>query len=80
MKCILEVMKRDGRKVPFDQDKIVTAIKKAFKATETNIEDNAISTMLIDVNQTLMERDQKTSTVENIQDVVEETLQKHGLL
>lgn len=78
MECILEVMKRDGRKVPFDQEKIVTAIKKAFKATETSIEENAISSMLIDVNQTLLERDQMTSTVENIQDVVEETLQKHG--
>lgn len=78
MECILEVMKRDGRKVPFDQEKIVTAIKKAFKATETSIEENAISSMLVDVNQTLLERDQMTSTVENIQDVVEETLQKHG--
>lgn len=78
MECIMEVMKRDGRKVPFDQEKIVTAIKKAFKATETSIEENAISDMLIDVNQTLLERDQMTSTVENIQDVVEETLQKHG--
>ncbi|MGB4589103.1 MAG: anaerobic ribonucleoside triphosphate reductase [Clostridiaceae bacterium] len=78
MECIMEVMKRDGRKVPFDQEKIVTAIKKAFKATETTIGENAISDMLMDVNQTLMERDQNASTVENIQDVVEETLQKHG--
>ena len=78
MECIMEVMKRDGRKVAFDQEKIATAIKKAFKATDTIIEESAIEDMLVDVNQTLLERGNNASTVENIQDVVEETLQKHG--
>ena len=35
-----QIIKRDGKKVDFDINKIANAMKKAFEATETEYTDN----------------------------------------
>lgn len=76
----MKVIKRDGRIVDFDKNRIIEAIWKAFKAT--NLEDRALAVKLGDeVVKLLDERfgPEYTPHVEQIQDVVEETLVRHGL-
>lgn len=84
------VIKRDGTQVPFDKQKIINAINKAFievdnKLYETDtakdIADEIYSYCFIknkNLNHTpgLEELFQKTITVEEIQDMVEEYLMR----
>lgn len=76
----LKVIKRDGRIVDFDKNRIVEAIWKAFKAT--GLEDRALAEKLGD--EVVKVLDDKfgleyTPHVEQIQNAVEETLVRHGL-
>ncbi|MEM3546074.1 MAG: adenosylcobalamin-dependent ribonucleoside-diphosphate reductase [Candidatus Bathyarchaeia archaeon] len=76
----LKVIKRDGRIVDFDKNRIIEAIWKAFKATGLN--DRVLAVKL--GNEVVSILDEKfgfehTPHVEQIQDIVEETLVKHGL-
>jgi ribonucleoside-diphosphate reductase alpha chain len=76
----LKVIKRDGRIVDFERNRIIEAIWKAFKAT--GLEDRVLAEKLGDEVVNLL--DEKfglgyTPHVEQIQDAVEETLVKHGL-
>jgi len=76
----LKVIKRDGRVVDFDKNRIIEAIWKAFKAT--GLEDRALAEKLGDEVVNLIDERfglEYTPHVEQIQDAVEETLVKHGL-
>ncbi len=80
------IKKRDGRRVPFDTEKIKTAVKKAFLAN--NINDELIFEKLTqDVVRIVDEKYYKEDlggdseiipSVENIQDIVEIVLIQHG--
>ncbi len=75
---IQEIQKRDGRIVKFEAGKIANAIHKAFMAV--NREDGEEAKKLSDqVVVTLEERfEGKIPHVENVQDIVEETLIRNG--
>ncbi|MGB9659630.1 MAG: vitamin B12-dependent ribonucleotide reductase [Nitrososphaerales archaeon] len=75
---IREIQKRDGRIVKFEAGKIANAIHKAFMAV--NREDEEEAKKLSDqVVATLEERfEGKIPHVENVQDIVEETLIRNG--
>lgn len=76
----LKVIKRDGRIVDFDKNRIIEAIWKAFKAT--GLEDRTLAEKLGDeVVKVLDEKfgSECTPHVEQIQDAVEKTLVEHGL-
>jgi len=72
------VKKRDGRIVEFDQNKIAQAIFKAFQAQGK--EDKTLARNLSDKVVVLLNRrfKEKTPGVEQLQDVVIETLAKEG--
>lgn len=68
----MNVIKRDGRKVEFDKQRIITAICKAFKQLE---KDGNIATLVATKIAEEIENKQKSVlTVEEIQDIVEHKL------
>lgn len=75
-----QVIKRDGRKVSYDVERIITAIVKAFKETRKDFIENRIqyekdiNHIVFYVEENLKKK--KIYTVEEIQDVVERTLMK----
>lgn len=76
---IERIMKREGTVVPYDRDRIATAIFKAAAAVGGT--DRAMAERLaLDVEQVLLANYQggATPTVEDVQDVVEATLIKQG--
>lgn len=69
-----KVIKRDGRVVEFDSEKIMGAIAKALKATHKEAEKTAqalTEKVLVQIEQKFPKR---IPTVENIQDIVEQVL------
>ena len=75
----LTVVKRSGQRVEFNSTKIVVAIKKAFDSTGEQNEDKVFKTfekVLIYINENYKER--KTINVEDIQDIIEDTLKENG--
>lgn len=78
MRKIMYCEKRDGQRVLFEKVRIVNAVYKAFEASK---EGNKIIAQKI--TETIMEnvlrihRD-KTPTIEDIQDLVEDTLISHN--
>ncbi len=76
---IIEIKKRNGDIVPFDRQKIFTAMKKAFAAENVSIDDITIEQM---TDRVIAKIDQNPSsdrsTVEQVQDFVEETLMERG--
>ena len=78
---IEKIKKRDGRIVPFDQSKITEAIRKAFEATGQKDGKRAkeISDKVVRKLEEIQAKDpEKIIAVEEIQDVVEETLVEEG--
>ena len=76
-----EVTKRNGTKVPFDSEKIVVAMRKAFAAENTPSDDLTLRQMADRVVAKLQARYEgktETPTVEHVQDYVEETLMERG--
>ncbi|MEM4714318.1 MAG: adenosylcobalamin-dependent ribonucleoside-diphosphate reductase [Candidatus Nanoarchaeia archaeon] len=75
---ILQVQKRDGSFEKFKPEKITNAISKAFSAIKTK--DGIISKKI--ANEVVKKLEEKFAGkiphVENIQDIVEETLMQHG--
>jgi ribonucleoside-triphosphate reductase len=71
------VKKRDGRTVPFDKDKIFSALEKAFTATNEGKKRSPreVSEFVL---MRLREDEVEVPTVEQIQDLVEETLMRNG--
>ena len=70
----MEIIKRDGRVVEFDNSKIVNAIMKAFKEVHKNTttEDKIIAVTIADeIENKIKNNEIKEVTVESIQDIVE---------
>lgn len=76
-----QVIKRDGRKVSYDVDCIITAIFKAFKETRKDLIQNRFKyekdiRHIVYYVEEALEKKGNVYTVEEIQDVVERTLMK----
>lgn len=72
-KMIKKIQKRDGRVVPFNQEKISMAITKALLATGQNLDDlDQLTSDVIDMASAQFGK--KAPTVEDIQDIVEKVL------
>ncbi|MCQ2751591.1 MAG: anaerobic ribonucleoside triphosphate reductase [Coriobacteriales bacterium] len=76
---VKEIVKRDGRKVEFDAQKIVNAIDKAFIASGA-MQDESVSKQIADQVVEKIENGaiEGIPTVESIQDLVEDTLIENG--
>ena len=75
---ITKIIKRDGRIVDFDKDKIVNAIFKAAQSVggeNKEIAENMANLVVLNLEK---ENTNKIPTVENIQDVVEKVLMENG--
>lgn len=74
-----QVVKRDGKIVEFDINKIAAAIKKAFDATGTDYNDSVIDFLALKVSADFLPKikDGKVA-VEDIQDSVEAVLSRGG--
>ncbi|MBQ9448606.1 MAG: hypothetical protein IJU60_01880 [Acholeplasmatales bacterium] len=72
----LVIVKRSGQRVSFNKAKIAIAIKKAFDSTYDNYDINSINKIYSDVLNFIEEnyKDRKTINVEDIQDIIENTL------
>ena len=79
---ITQITKRNGMTVPFDPSKIVIAMKKASAAVQTTIDDPILEQMVGRVIANLgVVCEGKTvgcPTVEQVQDIVEDTLMERG--
>ena len=71
-----EIIKRDGRKVPFDKSKIVTAILKAFKEVDGSASDYALEKAMNIANYIEAIAESRELSIEEIQDFVETGLMK----
>ena len=74
-----QVVKRDGKFVDFDINKIAAAIKKAFEATNTDYNDSVIDFLALKVSADFLPKikDGKVA-VEDVQDSVEAVLSRGG--
>lgn len=72
----MKVIKRDGRAVDYDREKIVIAIEKANK--EVRNANKATEEEIKEIIHYIEELDKKRMLVEDIQDVIEEKLMEHG--
>lgn len=68
----MRIQKRDGRIVPYEEDKIVEAIRKANHEVEEN--DRADDTLVKEILQAVETEDKELQTVEHVQDVIERHL------
>ena len=68
------VIKRDGTFVPFDKEKIVIAINKAFLEVDQQLYETDTAKDIAEEIELIVE--QKNLTVEEIQDLVEEYLMR----
>ena len=75
---LTEVVKRDGRRAAFHEEKIIEAIKKSFQAEGDYRSYSYYQQISSDVMRTIFERGISIPTVEQVQDVVEEVLMKNG--
>ena len=71
----MKVIKRDGRAVDYNRDKIVTAIEKANK--EVRSKERASKEEINEIIQYIQDLDKKRMLVEDIQDIIEEQLMLH---
>lgn len=77
----LAVIKRDGRMVPFDDEKIYNAILKAAEQLYPRIDAillAEINEMMDDINQEIAYRFHEDIKIYEIQNIVEHTLLEHG--
>jgi ribonucleoside-diphosphate reductase alpha chain len=78
---ITTIIKRNGTVVPFDPTKIVIVMKKAFAAEQVPIDDAALEQMtgrVVANLSTLCDGKENCPTVEQVQDLVENTLMERG--
>ena len=74
-----QVVKRDGKTVEFDINKIAAAIKKAFDATATDYNDSVIDFLALKVSADFLPKIKDGMiAVEDIQDSVEAVLSRGG--
>lgn len=70
------IQKRNGQFQDYDNNKIKIAITKAFNSLALELNDKELEVIVNDIEAAIYSK----ITVENIQDLVEETLMKHGYL
>lgn len=70
------IQKRNGQFQDYDNNKIKTAITKAFNSLALELNDKELEIIINDIETRIYSK----IAVENIQDLVEETLMKHGYL
>lgn len=72
----MDIIKRDGTKVPFDSKKIKKAIRKAFKSVNQVAEEEELNIMVNSIIETIEKKfpESHIVTVEEVQDLVELTL------
>lgn len=78
---ITEIIKRNGTKVAFDPNKIIIVMKKAFAAEQIAVDDETLKQMTDRVIANLSavcEGKENCPTVEQVQDLVENTLMERG--
>ena len=68
------IIKRDGRKVPFNEEKIIHAILAAFKEADGTVSDYAVQKAENIASYVSKEAKKKALSVEQIQDIVESGL------
>ena len=73
------VIKRDGRKAPFDKSRITGAISKAMRAAEEGSSERATELADLVITELSETFDGTPPTVEQIQDVVEKILMRNGM-
>ena len=71
----MKVIKRDGRAVDYDKEKIVVAIEKANN--EVRAKERASKEDIKGIVNYIEELDKKRMLVEDIQDIIEEQLMLH---
>jgi len=71
----MKVIKRDGRAVDYDKEKIVVAIEKANN--EVRARERATKEEIKEIVNYIEELDKKRMLVEDIQDIIEEKLMEH---
>lgn len=72
----MKVIKRDGRKVEYDSDKIVIAISQANK--EVGGKDKISRTNIEFITKYIESLEKSTMSVEDIQDIIERKLMELG--
>ena len=72
----MKIIKRDGRVVDYDRQKIAVAIEKANR--EVKGKELASKEDIKDIIQHIEDLDKKRMLVEDIQDIIEEQLMKIG--
>ncbi|RLD18126.1 MAG: adenosylcobalamin-dependent ribonucleoside-diphosphate reductase, partial [Bacteroidetes bacterium] len=72
------ILKRDGRITNFKKEKITTAIHKAILATDAN-DEKLVEKLTDEVVALIEKRISSIPTVEDVQNIVEEVLVRHGL-
>ena len=71
----MKVIKRDGRAVDYNRDKIVVAIEKANQ--EVRPKERATKLEIDEIIEYIQDLDKKRMLVEDIQDIIEEKLMEH---
>ena len=72
----MKIIKRNGRAVDYDREKIRVAIEKANK--EVKLEERATKEQIKNMIKYIEERGKKRMLVEDIQDIIEEKLMEIG--
>ena len=74
------VIKRDGKRVKFDSTKIAVAIKKGFDAVDSEYTLSDINKVFHDVIDVIKDGDFDKIKIEQIQDIIEEIMNKNGYM
>lgn len=77
---MLHVVKRDGREVPFNSQKISNAIKKSANEIDRNLRESQVMEVIQKVIHYIELSEKEKVTVEEIQNLVERSLKDNGYL
>ncbi len=72
------VQKRDGRVLPYDRNKISTALLRAFQAENMTCTEESLTELVLWIEDQIMKNTQSLPVVEEIQDYAELALQTKG--
>lgn len=73
---MIEIIKRSGQAEAYDRSKIANAIRKSFASTHTEVSEDALEAVTAAVEARILQS--PSVQVEQIQDLVEETLMQQG--
>ena len=68
----MKIQKRDGRVVPYEEEKILAAIRKANNEVEEK--DRAEEALITKILEAVKAEDKELQTVEHVQDIIEQHL------